>query len=102
MSGGPVVPLGRTPPEEPRPEPSRPPVLHGIATFLLAFSTAVALLASIFFVTVTWSGLPRRVVIATILFSIVVAVASFSISVLTAARHTYSRSSQKRVGDGDS
>lgn len=89
MSGGPVVPLGRTPPPEPEPTPSRPRRLHGIAILLMAVSAAIALILSLAYVTVTWSGAPRRVVIAATLGSVLLFFTAVSLSILTAARDTY-------------
>lgn len=55
----------------------------------MALSAAIALILSLAYVTVTWSGAPRRVVIAAMLGSILMFFAAVSISILTAARDTY-------------
>lgn len=101
-AGGPVVPLGRTPPPEPEPVPSRPGRLHGIAISLMASAAGLGLILGIAYLTVTWSGTPRRIIVASMLLSILVFVTAVSISILTAARDTYigRGSAAERVADG--
>ena len=54
----------------------------------LAFIAAISLIS---FVTVSWSGMSRRIVIGIALFSITGLIAAMSIAVLGAARDTYAR-----------
>lgn len=69
---------------------------------VMVLSAIVGVFAAISFITVNWSGPPRRAVIATILFSTLTFLAAASTSLLSAAKDTYAhRSDTTRGGDGD-
>lgn len=87
-----VVPLGVEPPSE-EPPPSLPTSrLHSAAVFASALFALLGIGSWLAFVTVNWSGTPRRIVIAVTLFSVVGFLAAVAITVFSAARDTYVRS----------
>jgi hypothetical protein len=92
-----VVPLGTDPPEEPQRPPTPPGRLHGIATLGMAVSAVVGVVAGVLYITVTWSGSPRRAVIAVILFSVLTFLTTVSAAVLTAARDSYASVPRRRT-----
>ena len=92
-----VVPLPGVPPEIPEPPVTPPGRLHAIAMACMAASGILGLVSALLFVTVTWSGAPRRAVIAVLLFSILGFLAGGSAAVLTAARDTYARTPRPRA-----
>lgn len=92
-----VLPLGTDPPEEPQLPPTPPGALHGIATVGMAVSAVVGIVAGILYITVTWSGSPRRAVIAVILFSVLTFLTTVSAAVLTAARDSYAGGPRRRT-----
>lgn len=95
MNDDTVVPLGVDPQTEEVPPPRASSKLHSGAVLATSSFAIVTLLAWLSFVTVGWSGSPRRVVIAVVLFSVVGLLASIAITVFTAARDTYARPTRK-------
>lgn len=69
---------------------------------LMASAAGLGLILGIGYLTVTWSGTPRRILVASMLFSILVFLTAVSISILTAARDTYVErgSALERVAKG--
>ena len=84
----PVVPIGVEPPVEPEP-PARSSKLHSAAVFITGAAAVCAVVATVAFMTVGWSGRPRRAVIAILMASVVIFLAGVASSILTAARDTY-------------
>ena len=63
--------------------------MHSVSVFITAFAAVVAIASTLAFVTVEWSGRPRRIVIAILMASIVTFLSGVAATVLTAARDTY-------------
>lgn len=86
---GSVYELGVKPPEKPPGPPPRSSRLHSIAVLITALSAVLAIGSGAAFLTVNWSGEPRRVVIAVLMASIVLFWTGVVAAILTAARDTY-------------
>jgi hypothetical protein len=63
--------------------------MHSAAVFITASAAVVAIASTLAFMTVEWSGRPRRVVIALLMASVVTFLSGVAATVLTAARDTY-------------
>lgn len=88
---GEVIPLGVDPPEPAVAPPPRGSRLHSIAIVVTAFGAIVAIGSTLAFVTIGWPGSLRRAVIAVMLTSTVTFLAGAAVTVLSAARDTYTR-----------
>jgi uncharacterized membrane protein len=89
MTGREVVPLGIQPSPEPPAPVSRPGRLHGLSIIGIAASALLGIIATYTYVTVNLSGMPRRGVIAMLLFAILGFLVSAVAAVFSAARDTY-------------
>jgi uncharacterized membrane protein len=84
-----VIPLGTEPPVETPPPVTRPGRLHGSSIVGMAASALLGIVATYTYVTVNLSGMPRRAVIAILLFAVLGFVVSSAAAVFSAARDTY-------------
>ena len=70
--------------------------MHGFAIAVMALSAVIGSLAMLAFITVGWPGTTGRTVIAIVVISAVVFMASGAIAVFAAARDTYSRDATRK------
>lgn len=89
MSEGNVIPLGTEPPVETPKQVTRPGRLHGSSIAGMAASALLGIVATYTYVTVNLSGMPRRAVIAILLFAVLGFIVSSAAAVFSAARDTY-------------